>query len=168
MIDLQVNNDETSLPLSLPKSPSPTKELPRESTGAVAISRPNPSTTHRCCFRHNPTVMAMLSGNTMRNCEQVEKLYAECQRTGATDRLCQVAEMYHKLCLKGINLDNINFEGHMCDPVEDCEIQKWMIDSASVELSECTHVMVSIACFLRWIWIPTMLRTYLWPIWRLW
>lgn len=52
-------------------------------------------------WRHTPTVMAMLSGNTMSNCAEVEKIYRECQVTHSEDRICEVAAHYHSLCTLG-------------------------------------------------------------------
>ena len=50
---------------------------------------------------YSPVMLAMLTGNTFNTCQDVQRLYAECQASGSKDRICEVAAHYMELCVKG-------------------------------------------------------------------
>ena len=65
----------------------------------------------RRIWRHSPTVMAMLTDNTINDCEQAFALYQECQASGSDDRICEVAAHRVAMCTKGyIGADSNNHE----------------------------------------------------------
>ena len=54
-------------------------------------------------WEHSPIIMAMLTGNTMRNCADAEKLLSECQKSQSDDMesmICQAAARQVDLCMR--------------------------------------------------------------------
>ena len=95
---LRKNNE---ISLHIPSAPSPSFEVLKEKDDKRHIVDALKTEVH---WAHSSIVMAMLTGNTMRNCDEVRKMYQECERTGADDQLCQVARQYYELCLQGEEL----------------------------------------------------------------
>lgn len=52
--------------------------------------------------RHSPVVSASLRGNSMHNCEDVRRVYAECLETHSTDNACKTAASYFSLCMNSV------------------------------------------------------------------
>mgnify|MGYP003565611031 CR=1 FL=1 len=48
---------------------------------------------------YNPTVMAILQGNRMRECEDVIDLHAQCLATGSSASICKTAAHYMNACV---------------------------------------------------------------------
>jgi hypothetical protein len=49
-------------------------------------------------WQHSPVIMAMLTGNTMRSCQETEKLLEECLRSHSDDNICEAAARQMELC----------------------------------------------------------------------
>jgi hypothetical protein len=56
-------------------------------------------TTGKSTFAHSPMVMAMLTNNSLSNCQDVGKMMQECSRTSSHDQVCQTATRYMQSCL---------------------------------------------------------------------
>jgi hypothetical protein len=54
-------------------------------------------------FTHSPMVMAMLTNNSLSNCQDVISMMEECQRTHSDDQLCQTAANYMANCSRNGN-----------------------------------------------------------------
>ena len=51
--------------------------------------------------RGNVVVSAMLSGNTLRDCQQVKRMFDECNSTHSNEQICRAASFYLSQCLSG-------------------------------------------------------------------
>lgn len=49
-------------------------------------------------WNHSPVVLAMLSDNRMRNCDDVREIFTECLATNSKDRICNTAAQYFSRC----------------------------------------------------------------------
>jgi hypothetical protein len=61
--------------------------------------KPYATTTGKSTFTHSPMVMAMITNNSLSNCQDVGKMMQECSRTGSDDQVCQTATRYMQSCL---------------------------------------------------------------------
>lgn len=50
-----------------------------------------------------PIVQAMLTGNTLSNCEQVQQMVEACQRSNSDDMICEAAANAYALCQNNNN-----------------------------------------------------------------
>jgi hypothetical protein len=51
-------------------------------------------------FTHSPIVMAMLTNNSLSNCQDVMAMMKECRRTQSDDQVCQTAAKYMEACCR--------------------------------------------------------------------
>jgi hypothetical protein len=51
-------------------------------------------------WEHSPIVVAMLTGNTLQSCEQMESMLEECQRSHSDDLICKVAARQYAMCIR--------------------------------------------------------------------
>lgn len=73
--------------------------LPTLQGRGIATTLHNPSSVWR--RNNNPTLQAVLLGNTLSSCDQVESLYHECMTAGSDDMICSVAMRAFSMCTKG-------------------------------------------------------------------
>lgn len=82
---MQGNNDTTE---SIIAPPTSVRVLPSRRGNVTRVR-----------WEHSPIVTAMLTGNTLQTCEDVESLLMECIQTHSNDRICQAAARQFALCI---------------------------------------------------------------------
>ena len=66
------------------------------------IEKNTPTLRNR--ISHNPLFLSMLTCGNMQDCDQVNEIYTECQRTQSDSGMCEAAEIYHRMCHSNPNV----------------------------------------------------------------
>lgn len=82
---------------SLNNSEDPTDAKSTRSTPSSVFGHHRRMTRAR--WTHNPVVQAMLTGNAMHTCEDMERMLVECTESHSDDRICEAAARQFALCI---------------------------------------------------------------------
>lgn len=77
--------------------------LSSTSTSSSSLTTSSSQRRHRWSSKwgeHSPVVRAVVEGNSMTTCHDVQQMVLECTNSHSMDRICKTAAAYYEKCFK--------------------------------------------------------------------